>query len=321
MDSLRHLLSISDLTDSQINQILSDAKAFSSRRESDVGLMPALRGRVIVNLFYEPSTRTRVSFEIAAKRLSAEVINVDTASSSVVKGESLSETGRTLQALGADAIVVRHPHAGAAQRLADSVSCAVVNAGDGAREHPTQALGDALCLTEHFGGVEGLRVAIVGDIAHSRVARSVVKLLTRMGASVCVVSAAWMIPPGGLSVESHTNLNAVIGDVDVLYVLRLQTERHNQDAYIESYESRFRVDSDAVASMKPSAVVMHPGPANFGVEITGDVGTGARSLMAAQVRSSVALRMAVLWSLFMPGSARSDAANGSAKRSDVEVVS
>lgn len=303
----RHLLGIDDLTDADISQILSDAAAFSKSRDSEVKLMPALRGKVVVNIFYEPSTRTRVSFEIAAKRLSAEVVNVDVSSSSVAKGESLSETGRTLESLGADAIVIRHSEAGAPASLAASVGCGVINAGDGAREHPTQALADVFCLQQRLETLNGQRVAIVGDISHSRVARSVVKLFTRMGAEVSLVAPGWMIPPGSLSVPSSPSLDDVIGDLDVLYVLRMQHERHDRDLPSDGYVSRFGVDSGRLAQMKPDAVVMHPGPANLGYEIGPDVATGPRSLMSDQVRSGVSVRMAVLWWVF------GQAANSSAQ--------
>lgn len=297
----RHLLSILDLTAEEITAVLDDAESFAQISDREVKKVPALRGRTVVNLFYENSTRTRVSFEIAAKRLSADVVNVSVATSSVAKGESLRDTARTLLAMGADAIVLRHPSAGAPALLARSVDATVINAGDGAHEHPTQAVLDMYTIRRKFGQIEGLRVAVVGDIAHSRVARSNALGLRRMGAEVVLVAPPTMLPLGVAVFDCHTahTIDEVLGSVDVVYLLRLQKERH-LEALIPSeaeYVSLYGLTKDRLEKLKPGAVVMHPGPMNRGIEIAWEAAESSRSLIEEQVTAGIACRMAIMYML------------------------
>jgi aspartate carbamoyltransferase catalytic subunit len=273
--------------------------------------LPTLRGRTIVNLFAEDSTRTRISFEAAAKRLSADVINFSAKGSSISKGESLKDTAMTLQAMGADAVIIRHSASGAAQRLADSrwMSGAVINAGDGTHEHPSQALLDAFTIRKHLSkgasDLDGLRIAIVGDVLHSRVARSNVLLLAKLGAQVILVAPPTLLPVG---VESWPctisyDLDAVIDGVDVVMMLRIQMERMNELFFpsAREYSRYFGLNSDRIRALKPDAIVMHPGPMNRGLEITADAADGARSVIVEQVANGVSIRMAVLY-LLLAGS-------------------
>jgi aspartate carbamoyltransferase catalytic subunit len=269
--------------------------------------LPTLRGRTIVNLFAEDSTRTRISFEAAAKRLSADVINFSAKGSSISKGESLKDTAMTLQAMGADAVIIRHSASGAAQRLADShwMSGAVINAGDGTHEHPSQALLDAFTIRKHLSkgasDLAGLRVAIVGDVLHSRVARSNVLLLAKLGAQVILVAPPTLLPVG---VESWPctisyDLDTVIESVDAVMMLRIQMERMNELFFpsAREYSRYFGLNSDRIRALKPDAIVMHPGPMNRGLEITADAADGARSVIVEQVANGVSIRMAVLYLL------------------------
>ncbi|HVE92140.1 MAG TPA: aspartate carbamoyltransferase catalytic subunit [Actinomycetota bacterium] len=297
----RHLLSIRDLEPSEVQELLDTAESMRSVSEREVKKLPTLRGRTIVNLFYEASTRTRVSFELAAKRLSADVVNVASSASSIEKGESLRDTGRTLAAMGVDAIVLRHPSAGAAARLAQCVDCSVINAGDGAHEHPTQALLDLLTIRRHFGRIEGLRVAIAGDISHSRVARSTALGLSRMGARVVLVAPPSMLPRGveQLGCATSSNLDEELGSLDVLYLLRIQKERHRESLVPSEAEfaALYGLTPARLERLPAACAVMHPGPMNRGLEIAWEAAESGRSLVEQQVAAGVCVRMAVLYRL------------------------
>ncbi len=269
--------------------------------------LPTLRGRTIVNLFAEDSTRTRISFEAAAKRLSADVINFSAKGSSVSKGESLKDTAQTLQAMGADAVIIRHSASGAAQRLADLewMSGSVVNAGDGTHEHPSQALLDAFTIRKHLAkgadDLTGLRVAIVGDVLHSRVARSNVLLLTKLGAHVTLVSPPTLLPVGVASwpVDIAYDFDSTLDNVDVVMMLRIQLERMSDLFFpnAREYSRYFGLSKDRLNKLKPGAIVMHPGPMNRGLEITADAADSARSVIVEQVTNGVSVRMAILYLL------------------------
>jgi aspartate carbamoyltransferase catalytic subunit len=269
--------------------------------------LPTLRGRTIVNLFAEDSTRTRISFEAAAKRLSADVINFSAKGSSVSKGESLKDTAQTLQAMGADAVIIRHQASGAAHRLATSkwMSGTVINAGDGTHEHPSQALLDAYTLRKHLmqgsKNLQGLHVAIVGDILHSRVARSNVLLLSKLGATVSVVAPPTLLPVGIESWSAHVSydFDELIPNVDAIMMLRVQSERMNELYFpnAREYSRYFGLNSDRVKRMKKDSIIMHPGPMNRGLEITADVADSARSVIVEQVSNGVSVRMAILYTL------------------------
>lgn len=308
---MRHLLSIADLTKLDAISILDTAHELARVSDGAVKKLPTLRGRTIVNLFAEDSTRTRISFEAAAKRLSADVINFSAKGSSVSKGESLKDTAMTLQAMGADAVVIRHSASGAAQRLADSqwMSGSVVNAGDGTHEHPSQALLDAFTIRKHLGlgknDLEGLTVAIVGDVLHSRVARSNVLLLSKLGAKVSLVAPPTLLPVGVESWPATVSydFDSVIPHVDVVMMLRVQQERMT-DLYFPNsreYSRYFGLNSDRMNSMKQGAIVMHPGPMNRGLEISAEVADSARSVITEQVTNGVSVRMAILY-LLLTGS-------------------
>lgn len=304
---MKHLLSINDLTREKAIEILDTAAELSKISDGPMKKLPTLRGRTVVNLFFEDSTRTRISFESAAKRLSADVINFSAKGSSVSKGESLKDTAQTLQAMGADAVIIRHGASGAAQRLADSgwISATVINAGDGTHEHPTQALLDAFTIRSHFGkngeDLKGLTVGIVGDVLHSRVARSNVLLLQLLGAKIIVIAPPTLIPVGVESwgVEVSYDLDQVIGKLDVLMMLRIQSERM-KDAFFPSereYSRGYGLDKQRLDSMKKSAIVMHPGPMNRGLEISADSADSEKSVVLEQVANGVLIRMAVLYTL------------------------
>lgn len=309
---MRHLLSIADLTKTQAISILDTANELARVSDGAVKKLPTLRGRTIVNLFAEDSTRTRISFEAAAKRLSADVINFSAKGSSVSKGESLKDTAMTLQAMGADAVVIRHSASGAAQRLADSqwMSGSVVNAGDGTHEHPSQALLDAFTIRKHLSmgksDLDGLTVAIVGDVLHSRVARSNVLLLSKLGAKVVLVAPPTLLPVGVESWPATVSydFDSIIPFVDVVMMLRVQQERMT-DLYFPNsreYSRYFGLNLDRMKSMKPGAIVMHPGPMNRGLEISAEVADSARSVITEQVTNGVSVRMAILYVL-LTGSA------------------
>jgi aspartate carbamoyltransferase catalytic subunit len=296
----KHLLSAADLSRDDALLILDTAEELAERSEAAaVKKFPTLRGRTVVNLFYEDSTRTRTSFELAAKRLSADVINFSAKGSSVSKGESLKDTAWTLEAMGADAVVIRHHASGAPHRLAGWIKGSVVNAGDGTHEHPTQALLDAYTMRQRTGRLEDLRVTIVGDIIHSRVARSNVLLLATLGAQVTLVAPPTLLPVGVETwpAEVSYDLDAVLPKSDVVMMLRVQRERMGA-AYFPStreYSRRYGLDRDRVRLLTDDAIVMHPGPMNRGVEIAAEVADSPRSTIVDQVTNGVSVRMAILY--------------------------
>jgi len=303
-----HLLSAGDLSRDDAELILRTADEMRSLADRPIKKLPALRGRTVVNLFFEDSTRTRISFEAAAKRLSADVINFSAKGSSLSKGESLKDTALTLEAMGADAVVVRHWASGAAHLLANAgwSRSSVVNAGDGTHEHPTQALLDAFTMWKHLapsdgGSLDGRRVVIVGDVLHSRVARSNALLLKTLGAEVTLVAPPTLLPygVGGWGVDTSYDLDAVLPKADVVMMLRVQRERMN-DAFfpsIREYSRRYGLDARRMATLADHAIVMHPGPMIRGMEITADVADSERSVIVEQVTNGVAVRMAVLYLL------------------------
>ena len=310
----RHVLDIDDFTASEIEEVLDNADAMQEILERDIRKVPALRGRTIITAFHEPSTRTRVSFEQAGKILSADVINVSGSGSSVEKGESLYNTALTLQAMNADVIVVRHSHAGAPHFLARHLRSAIVNAGDGGHAHPTQALLDIYTIRRHYGRVSGLRVAIVGDILYSRVARSNLWGLTTMGASVVLCAPPTLLPVDMVNghreidghpfatVEVETNVERALEGADVVMALRLQQERQQAGHLptLREYSRAYGINGRRLELAKPDALVMHPGPMNEGVEIDPDVAHGVQSVIEEQVTNGVAVRMALLYGLATP---------------------
>jgi aspartate carbamoyltransferase catalytic subunit len=296
-----HLLSAADLDRDTALLVLDTAEEMARLATREVKKLPTLRGRTVVNLFYEDSTRTRISFEAAAKRLSADVINFSAKGSSVSKGESLKDTALTLQAMGADAVVIRHGQSGAPHRLAQWVDGVVVNAGDGTHEHPTQALLDAFTMRRRLGRIEGLKVTIVGDVLHSRVARSNVLLLHTLGAEVTLVAPPTLLPVGVevWPADVSYDLDAVLPKSDVVMMLRVQRERMN-DSYFPTereYSRRYGLDAKRTAVLPEHAIVMHPGPMNRGMEITPEVADSVRSTIVEQVTNGVSARMAVLYLL------------------------
>ncbi|CAB4588351.1 unannotated protein [freshwater metagenome] len=308
---MNHLLSINDIDKEFAIRILDTAIEMAKVSDGPVKKLPTLRGKTVVNLFAEDSTRTRISFEAAAKRLSADVINFTAKGSSLSKGESLKDTAQTLQALGADAVVIRHPASGAAHQLAQGkwVHGSVINAGDGTHEHPSQALLDAYTIRKHLssnsGDLAGIRVAIVGDILHSRVARSNILLLKKLGANVVLVAPPTLLPlyVQQWDVEVSYDFNAVLPTVDAVIMLRIQQERMS-DLYFPSereYSSLFGIDAERLALTKPGSIIMHPGPMNRGLEITAEVADSPQSVVVEQVSNGVAIRMAILY-LFIAGS-------------------
>lgn len=294
----RHLLGIEGLNHLDITALLDSADQFVELSRQVEKKSAILRGRTQINLFFEPSTRTQASFELAGKRLGADVMNMSVGNSSVKKGETLIDTAATLNAMRPDLIIVRHHAAGAVNLLARKVDCSVVNAGDGAHEHPTQALLDALTIRRNKGRIEGLKVAICGDILHSRVARSNIILLNAMGAEVRLIAPSTLMPAGveRFGVKTFTDMRKGLEGVDIVMMLRLQLERMS-GAFVSSSKEYFRyygLDSEKLALAKPDALVMHPGPMNRGVEISSEVADGAQSLIREQVEMGVAVRMAVL---------------------------
>ena len=308
---MKHLLSISDLTATQAISILDTASELARISDGQARKLPTLRGRTIVNLFAEDSTRTRISFEAAAKRLSADVINFSAKGSSVSKGESLKDTAQTLQAMGADAVVIRHSASGAAQRLADLewMSGSVINAGDGTHEHPSQALLDAFTIRKHLGkgskDLQGLRIAIVGDVLHSRVARSNVLLLSLLGADVVLVAPPTLLPVGveAWPATISYDFDAVLPNVDAVMMLRVQQERMSDFFFPNEreYSRYFGLNAERLANMSKNSIVMHPGPMNRGLEITPEVADSARSVIVEQVTNGVNVRMAILYVLLAGG--------------------
>ena len=300
----KHLLGIRDLSAGEITYLLDTAETFRDVSRREIKKVPALRGRTVINLFFEPSTRTRTSFEIAAKRLSADAVNVGVSTSSVTKGETLLDTARNLEAMAPDCIVIRHSMAGAPEHLARMCNAPIVNAGDGSHEHPTQALLDALTIREHKGRIEGLKVAILGDILHSRVARSNVYLLTKLGANVSVSGPGTLVPvefeqlvESGLRVEKKFEDST--DGADVVMILRIQRERQDAAFFpsMREYAVHFGLQPKHLEHAAPDAIVMHPGPMNRGVEISSELADGSRSLILDQVTNGVAVRMAVLYRL------------------------
>lgn len=302
----KHLLGISELSPAEIVHILDTAETFRAISQREIKKVPTLRGRTVINLFFETSTRTRTSFELAGKRLSADTINISASTSSVTKGETLLDTARNLEAMSPDFIVIRHPSAGAPHALARICRAAVINAGDGSHEHPTQALLDALTIRQHKGRIENLKVAIIGDILHSRVARSNMHLLTKLGAEVRLAGPGTLVPAefkelvaaeGRLSVASR--IEEAIEGADVVMVLRIQRERQEAAFFpsLREYAVHYGLNLNRLNAAHPDAIVMHPGPMNRGIEIASEVADGTRSLILDQVSNGLAVRMAVLYLL------------------------
>ena len=307
----KHLLGIRELDAGEITHLLDTAETFRDISQREIKKVPALRGRTVINLFFEPSTRTRTSFEIAAKRLSADAVNISVSTSSVSKGETLLDTARNLEAMSPDCIVVRHSMAGAPQQLAKMGNSPIVNAGDGSHEHPTQALLDALTIREHKGSIQNLKVAIIGDVLHSRVARSNVHLLTKLGASVSVAGPGTLVPTEfaelvehGLRVEK--GIQDAIDGADVVMILRIQRERQDAAFFpsMREYAVHYGLQAKHLQVAAEDAIVMHPGPMNRGVEISSEIADGNRSLILDQVTNGVAVRMAVLY--LLAGGGRSE---------------
>jgi len=297
--SKKHLLGIEDLTGDEMMHIFDTASSFKDVSTRSVKKVPALRGKVVVNLFFEDSTRTRTSFSLAASRLSADVVEFSARVSSLSKGETLRDTARNIEAMGVDVIVVRHSAPGAPHYLARCVDVPVINAGDGAHEHPTQALLDIFTIREIKGRLAGLKVAIVGDIVHSRVARSSIWGLTKLGAEVILVGPSTLVPRSmaGMGVQISNHLDDVLGYVDVIDMLRVQRERIASNVFpsVEEYTRLFGLNAGRVARAKSDVLVMHPGPINRGIELTSDVADGTHSAILKQVAHGLAIRMAVLF--------------------------
>ena len=295
----KDLTGIEPLSAGEITTLLDTAAAFKTVGTRDIKKVPALRGQTLVNLFVEPSTRTRVSFELAAMRLSADVINISASTSSLTKGETLKDTAKVLEANHADIIVLRHSSAGAAQFLAERLAASVINAGDGAHEHPTQALLDTFTIREKKGRIAGLHIAIIGDILFSRVARSNIHALTKLGARVTLVGPSTLVPREfeHLGVTDTHDLDAVLPEVDVVNLLRIQHERQRKEYFpsLGEYTALFGLTKQRAEKLKPDALIMHPGPINRGVEIDSDLADSGRSVILDQVTNGLAVRMAVLF--------------------------
>jgi len=311
MLSNRHIIEMSDLTPDDIMLILDTAESFKEVNERRIKKLPTLRGRTVVNLFLEPSTRTRTSFELAAKRLSADGINFSASTSATVKGESLVDTAETLSAMACDLVIIRHKYAGAPRMLADHMDAHIINGGDGMHQHPTQALLDLFTMREKLGRLEGLTVGIVGDISHSRVAGSLIPALRMVGARPIVVAPPTLLParPDVLGAEVATSLDDVLPELDVAYMLRIQMERAEGMPFpsVREYANLFGMNSARLAKMPPHAIVMHPGPMNRGVEISSHVADSPRSVVLDQVNAGVAVRMAAMY-LLLGGDASGTAA-------------
>ena len=307
----RHLTGIRDLKPSEIGLILDTAESLKEISSRDIKKVPTLRGKTVVHFFYEPSTRTRTSFEIAAKRLSADTVSLSASTSSMVKGETLIDTARNLEAMNPDVVVIRHSSSGAPHMLAKTISPSVINAGDGQHEHPTQALLDMLTVRLHKQRLEGLKISIIGDIAHSRVARSNVLGFTKMGSEVTLAGPPTFIPSYAESLGAKVtyDIDDAIVDADVIMMLRIQLERQNERLFpsIREYSRRYGLTKKRLEKGKKDALIMHPGPINRGVEIDPDVADGPHSVILEQVSNGVAVRMAVLYLLL--GGVKSDAAD------------
>ena len=297
----KDLLGMDGLERDEIEHIITTAESFKEVSTRDIKKVPTLRGRTIINLFYEPSTRTRTSFELAGKRLSADVINISVSTSSVVKGETLLDTARNIEAMNSDIIIIRHSMSGAPGILAKVLKSSIINAGDGSHEHPTQALLDLFTIKEHFGKVDGLKVAIIGDIAHSRVARSNILCLNKMGAAVSVCGPATLIPRGieEMGVKVFYRPEDAIEGADVIMMLRIQMERQERGLFpgVREYSRYFGLNEERVRLAKNGVLIMHPGPINRGVEISPEVADGPYSVILDQVTNGVAVRMAILYLL------------------------
>jgi aspartate carbamoyltransferase catalytic subunit len=295
----KDLLGLEHLDVKEIELILETAKPFKSLFTRSIKKVPTLRGKTVVNLFYEPSTRTRTSFEIAAKRLSADIVSIATASSSIVKGESLIDTGKTLEAMKADIIIIRHSLAGAPEVLARNLHLSIINAGDGFHEHPTQGLLDLYTILDKKKSVKGLKVLLVGDILHSRVAKSNIWGLTKLGAEVRVSGPPTLIPQGieDLGVKVFYNLDEALKGVDVVNILRIQMERQQENLFpsMHEYIELYQMTKDRLALARPDVMVMHPGPMNRGIEISSEVADSAAAVINEQVTNGIAVRMAVLY--------------------------
>jgi len=300
----KHILGLADLSTDDIRTILQTAESFKEISARAIKKVPTLRGKTVINLFFEPSTRTRLSFEVAAKRMSADTFSISNSGSSTVKGETLIDTARNLAAMNPDCIIIRHSRSGSARLLADHIGASVINAGDGIHEHPSQGLLDLMTVREAKGRIEGLKIAIIGDITHSRVAHSDIIGFSRMGASVTVGGPATLIPRGieelGATV-SRTTLEAVEG-ADVIMALRIQKERQQDPLFpsLREYANFFGISRKVVAAAKPDAIIMHPGPINRGVELDSALADGERSVILDQVANGVAVRMALMY-LIMGG--------------------
>ena len=297
----KDLLGIEHLTRQEIELVLDTAASLQDVARHPIKKAPALRGRTMVNLFYEPSTRTRTSFELAAVRLSADVVNIDVAVSSVKKGETILDTGKTLEAMSVDFVVIRHSASGAPHSLAKHLKASVINAGDGWHEHPTQGLLDSYTIRERLGSLDGKTIVLVGDLVHSRVARSDLLAFSKLGAKVRFCGPPTLLPEefAALGAEVHYDLSTALKDADVIYVLRLQFERHRMGLLpsVRSYVRQYGITAERAKWAKPGALIMHPGPMNRGVEIAPDVADGNQSVIVNQVANGVPVRMAVLYLL------------------------
>ncbi len=297
----KDLLGLRDMTREEIELILETAESFKEISTRPIKKVPTLRGRTVVNFFFEPSTRTRASFEIAEKRLSADTLNFSSSGSSIDKGETLLDTAKNIEALKVDLIVMRHPASGAPHRLAKFVKPGIINAGDGTNEHPTQALLDMLTLKEKKGRIEGLHVVFVGDILHSRVARSNIWGLTKLGAKITVCGPKTLLPVGieKLGVRVSTNVDEIINEADAITLLRIQFERQQEPFFpsVREYAKTFGINRDRLKNAKKDLIIMHPGPVNRGVELADDVAKGPYSVILNQVTNGIAVRMAVLYLL------------------------
>ncbi len=295
----KHVLGIKDLTAEEISFILDTAESFKEINTRNIKKVPTLRGKTVVNLFFEASTRTRTSFEIAGKRLSADTVNISASSSSVVKGETLEDTAQNIEAMHPDIIVMRHSASGACDYLAERLDCSVINAGDGTHEHPSQALLDAFTIRQHKKEIAELTVAIAGDVAHSRVVRSNIYCLNKLGAKVKIAGPRTMLPPGleQLGCEVYSSIEEAITDADCVMMLRIQRERQGKTLIpsLREYSRFFGLNDAKLKLAKPDAIVMHPGPMNRGVEITSSVADGNQNVILEQVENGVAVRMALLY--------------------------
>lgn len=302
----KDLLGIQELSADEINLILETAEPMKDIIQRQIKKVPTLRGKAVINLFYEPSTRTRTSFELAGKYMSADTINISTSTSSVVKGETLMDTAKTLEVMGADVVVIRHSAAGAPHILSKHISASVINAGDGFHEHPTQALLDMYTIKEKKGNIKGLKISIVGDLLHSRVARSNIWGLTKLGAEVTVIAPSTLLPPAAekLGVKVCSSVEEGLQDADVVMVLRIQLERQQRGLFptIREYARLYGITAERLRLASPEALVMHPGPMNRGVEIAPEVADSAQSVINEQVTNGVAIRMALLYLLTGGGS-------------------